>query len=125
MTVSFLLVFILMALTGATSGLTVAWLYERGMRRERANALEDLISEFDRLSKDIRKKGEELARQDGIAIGRECDALQKKMADGLMKGKSVKLVCTDPPSTWDAKKWTTHTDLTATTDTPTETDTEE
>ena len=86
---SFLMVFVLMALTGGCSGLAVAWWYEKQMRLKQGDTVENLILEFDRMAKDSRKQGEELAMQKGIGIGRECDALQRKMAEGLRHGKRV------------------------------------
>lgn len=86
---SFLMVFLLMALTGGCSGLAVAWWYERQLRLARAQDWERAIGEIDRLAKDGKRQGEELAMQKGIGIGRECDALQRRMADGLRRGKRV------------------------------------
>lgn len=89
--ISFLLVFILMALTGGATGLGVAWWYERSIRLSTLREWQNLYAEYGKATVETGALRERLAREDGIGIGRECDALQRKMTDGLSKGRRVRL----------------------------------
>lgn len=87
--ISFLTVFILMALTGASSGLAVAWWYERYIRTTSTDDMNALLEQYGRALKENSDKSAEIAMQKGIAAGRECDAIQRKITDCLSQGRPV------------------------------------
>lgn len=70
-------------LTGAVSAISVAYAYERKHRE----TMEDYIAKLDEGWQQAHNEAIELrmeiARQQGISMGRECDAMQRKFIESM------------------------------------------
>lgn len=81
-----------MILCSAVAGLYVSYRYEKSIRARQREKIKHLESEYRCVMADCIDQKLELARQEGIAIGRKCDAIQQQMIQDLSKdGRTVYL----------------------------------
>lgn len=62
-----------------------AYLYERKLYREAYKANEDLSDQVEAYRLECAELRTELARIDGVAQGRECDAMQRRFLESLQE----------------------------------------
>lgn len=62
-----------------------AYLYERKLYREAYRANEDLSGQLEACRAECAEMRAELARIDGIAQGRECDAMQRRFLESMQE----------------------------------------
>lgn len=67
------------------AGAVTAYLYERKLYREAHMANEDLSDKLDACRQECSDLRIELARIDGIAQGRECDAMQRRFLESMQE----------------------------------------
>ena len=67
------------------AGAVTAYLYERKLCREAYMANEDLSDRLDACRQECSDLRIELARMDGVAQGRECDAMQRRFLESLQE----------------------------------------
>lgn len=68
-----------------SAGIVVAYWYERKMNKEAQEANQTQTDQIYSLQVEIAGLRETLARLDGIAQGRECDAMQRKFLESLQE----------------------------------------
>lgn len=67
------------------AGAVTAYLYERKLYREAYRANENLSERLDACRQECAELRIELARIDGVAQGRECDAMQRKFLESMQE----------------------------------------
>lgn len=67
------------------AGAVTAYLYERKLYREAYRANEDLSDRLDACKQECSDLRIELARIEGVAQGRECDAMQRKFLESMQE----------------------------------------
>lgn len=70
-------------LAGAVSAISVAYTYERKHREGTEDYIAQLDHERQQAQNEAVELRIELARQQGISMGRECDALQRKFIESM------------------------------------------
>lgn len=78
-------VIIYAVISAAAVGLLIAWTYERRLYRHEHEINEDLIRQAWTKDNELQRLRIELARQEGIAQGRECDAMQRRFLEQMQK----------------------------------------
>lgn len=61
------------------------YLYERKLYREAYRANEELSTQVEAYQRECAEMRTELARIDGVAQGRECDAMQRKFLESIQE----------------------------------------
>ena len=67
------------------AGVSIAYLYERKLYREAYRANESLSDRLEAVTNECAEMRAELARMDGVAQGRECDAMQRRCLESLQE----------------------------------------
>lgn len=78
-------------LASAASALYVALRYEKRMRKQIGDRIANLEKSYSGVYEDCARKGAELARLEGIEIGREGGTIQQMLMDSLKNGQPVSL----------------------------------
>ena len=82
---------LIMILSSASSALYVAFRYEKNMRHDAEKYTANIENDYRRVSAENIDCKMEIARDQGISIGRQCDALQQQMIKSLKKGDPVSI----------------------------------
>ena len=77
------IIYAVLAVAAACAG--TAYLYERKLYREAYQANEDLSDQVEAYRRECAELRTELARIDGVAQGRECDAMQRKFLESIQE----------------------------------------
>ncbi len=67
------------------TGTMIAYLYERQMRRDAEHVTENLSDRLESVTRECAELRAEIARMDGVAQGRECDAMQRRFLESLQE----------------------------------------
>jgi hypothetical protein len=70
-------------LSAAVSALLVAFYYEKSMKRDAEDRAANLENDYRCVSAEYFEAKLAIAKNDGISIGRQCDALQQQMIKSL------------------------------------------
>lgn len=70
-------------LGGALAALAVAYHYERNLRKQAEETADQTGQSFNQMQREIISLNQELARLNGISIGRECDAMQRRFIENM------------------------------------------
>ena len=83
--ISVLSAIIYAVLAVSTACAVTAYLYERKLHREAYRAHEELSDQVEAYRRECSELRTELARIDGVAKGRECDAMQRRFLESLQE----------------------------------------
>lgn len=72
-------------LAAGITGTMIAYLYERRMRLDAEHVAEDLSDRLESVKRECAELRAEIARMDGVAQGRECDAMQRRFLESLQE----------------------------------------
>lgn len=70
-------------IAAVAAGIVVAYWYERKLRREAYSANQELSMRLEQTDRECRSLRIELARLEGVAQGRQCDAMQREFLESL------------------------------------------
>ena len=77
------IIYAIMAAVGV--GMAVAYSYERKLREDAYSENEGLSDRLQKTEQECRAMRMELSRLDGVAQGRECDAMQRKFLESMQQ----------------------------------------